>query len=126
MTPAGYSHLFAAALIGVASAAQAQGGVATRHNHDGTYAVNIVTRQGSCARTFHTRILVSGGRVTSAGATPMNVSGHINPHGNVHLTFNCFRQVATATGRLARGTGSGTWSSTTMRCAGSWRATRRS
>jgi hypothetical protein len=123
MTPAGYSGL-AAALIGVASAAHAQGGIATRQNHDGIYAVDIVTRQGSCDRDYHWLIAVSGGRVSSAWDAPMEASGQISRRGIVRLAFQRFGQVATVTGKLARGSGSGTWSSPTMLCAGSWRATR--
>ena len=123
MTPAGYSGL-AAVLIGIASAAHAQGGVATRQNHDGIYAVDIVTRQGSCDRDYHWLIAVSGGRVSSAGDTLMEASGQISRRGIVALAFQRFGQVATVTGKLAMGAGSGTWSSTTMQCAGSWRATR--
>src|SRR3984893_8086366 len=120
MTPAGYSGL-AAVLIGIASAAHAQGGVATRQNHDGIYAVDIVTRQGSCDRDYHWLIAVSGGRVSSPWDTPMEASGQISRRGIVHLAFERFGQVATVTGKLAMGSGSGTWSSTTMQCAGSWR-----
>jgi hypothetical protein len=125
MTPGGCSSL-AAMLMGAAaiSAANAQDGVAMRLNHDGIYAVNIVTRQGSCSRDYHWMIAVSGGRVSSAGDTPMAASGQINQRGIVELAFQRFGQVATVTGTLAMGSGSGTWSSKTMQCAGSWRATR--
>jgi len=40
------------------------------------------------------------------------------------LACQRFGQVATVTGKLAMGSGSGTWSSTTMQCAGSWQANR--
>jgi hypothetical protein len=125
MTPGRCSSL-AAMLMGAAaiSAAHAQDGVAMRLNHDGIYAVNIVTRHGSCSRDYHWMIAVSGGRVSSAGDTPMEASGQINQRGIVDLAFQRFGQVATVTGTLAMGSGSGTWSSTTMQCAGSWRATR--
>jgi hypothetical protein len=98
--------------------------LARRQNHDGIYAVNIVTRQGSCDRDYHWMIAVSGGRVSSVGDTLMEASGQISQRGIVHLAFQRFGQVATATGKLAMGSGSGTWSSPTMQCAGSWRATR--
>jgi hypothetical protein len=124
MTPAGYSFR-AAALIGAASAAHAQGSFATRQNHDGIYAVDVVTRQGSCDRDYRWMIVVSGGRVSSAGDTPMDASGKISRRGIVALAFERFGQIAKVTGKLARGAGSGTWSSTTMQCAGTWRATRR-
>jgi hypothetical protein len=125
MTSAGYSRL-AAVLMGAASigAAHAQGGLAIRQNHDGIYAVDITTRRGSCDRDYHWLIAVSGGRVSSAGDTLMEASGKISRRGIVALAFHRFGQVATVTGKLAMGAGSGTWSSTTMRCAGSWRATR--
>ncbi len=125
MTPAGYSRFPAAALIGVFSVTHAQGGLAARQNHDGIYAVDIVTRQGSCDRGYRWLIAVSGGRVSSAGDTLMEASGQISRSGIVHLAFQRLGQVATVTGKLTRGTGSGTWSSPTMQCAGSWRATRR-
>jgi hypothetical protein len=125
MMPGGYSSL-AAMLMGAAaiSAAHAQDRVAMRLNHDGIYAVNIVTQQGSCNRDYHWMIAVSGGRVSSAGNTPMEASGEISQRGIVDLAFQRFGQVATVTGTLAKGSGSGTWSSKTMQCAGSWRATR--
>jgi hypothetical protein len=128
MTPAGYSRLFAATLISAASihAASARSKVAPamNYNHDGVYAVHIVTRQGSCDRDSHWLIAVSGGRVSSAWDAPMEASGRISRLGIVHLAFQRFGQVATVTGKLAMGSGSGTWSSPTMQCAGSWRATR--
>jgi hypothetical protein len=125
MTSPRYSGL-AAVLMGAAAinAAHAQGGFAMRLNHDGIYAVDIVTRQGSCDRDYHWMIAVSGGRISSAGDTPMSASGEISRRGIVDLAFQRLGQVATVTGKLARGSGSGTWSSTTMQCAGSWRATR--
>ena len=124
MRPAGYSRLFAATLIGVASAAQAQGGFARRQNHVGVYAVDVVTRRGSCDRDYRWLIAVSGGRISSPWDTPMEASGQISRRGIVHLAFQRFGQVATVAGKLAMGSGSGTWSSPTMQCAGSWRATR--
>lgn len=127
MTPAKNSFLAAAALIGAAaiSAAHAQSSFAMLENRDGIYNVDIVTRQGSCDRDYHWLIAVSDGRVSSAGNSLMEASGHISPRGIVNLAFEGYGQVAKVTGRLAKGAGSGTWSSTTMQCAGSWRATRR-
>ncbi|MGH6843045.1 MAG: hypothetical protein ACREDV_13335 [Methylocella sp.] len=126
MTPAKNSLLAAAALIGAsaANAAHAQSGVTAGQNHDGIYAVNIVTRQGSCGRNYHWQIAVSGGKISSAWDAPMEASGQISPRGIVRLAFQRFGQVARVTGTLAKGAGSGTWSSPTLQCAGSWRATR--
>jgi hypothetical protein len=126
MTPAGYSRFFAAVLMGAASinVANAQEALAAAQNPDGIYAVYITTRQGDCDKAYHWMISVSGGRVTSAGDTPMEASGRVNGGGAVDLAFQRMGQVATVTGRLAKGYGSGTWSSSTMGCTGSWRALR--
>jgi len=122
MARAGYQSL-AAVLMGAAAlnAAHAQGRFAT----DGIYAVDIVTRHGSCDRGYHWMIAVSGGRVSSAGDALMNASGRISRRGIVALAFERFGEIATAIGKLSQGKGSGIWSSPTLQCAGSWRATRR-
>jgi hypothetical protein len=121
MTTARYSRLFAAVLTGAASMNAAS---AATQNPDGLYAVDISTRQGDCDRAYHWMISVSGGRVNSVGATPMVASGQISGSGTVDLAFRRLGQVAIVTGRFASGYGSGTWSSSTMQCAGSWRAVR--
>jgi hypothetical protein len=99
---------------------------AATQNPDGIYAVDISTRQGDCDKAYHWLISVSDGRVNSVGATPMAASGQISGSGTVNLAFRRFGQVAMVTGRFASGYGSGTWSSPTMQCAGSWRAVRQS
>ena len=107
------------------NAANAPVASAATQNPEGIYAVDISTRQGDCDKAYHWMISVSGGRISSAGNTPMVASGEINRRGIVHLAFERFGQIAKVTGKLARGEGSGTWSSTTMQCAGTWRATER-
>lgn len=126
MTPAGYSRFFTAVLMGAASitAANAQAELASTQNPDGIYAVYITTQHGGCDKSYYWKISVSGGRVSSAGDTPMAASGQISQRGIVALAFQRLGQVATVTGRLAKGFGSGTWSSATMQCGGSWRALR--
>jgi hypothetical protein len=126
MTPAGHSRLFAAVLMGAASinAAKSQVAFATTQDHDGIYAVDITTRQGDCDKAYHWKISVSGGHISSAGDTPMEASGQISGRGIVDFAFRRVGQVATVTGTLVRGAGSGTWSSPTMGCTGSWRALR--
>jgi hypothetical protein len=91
------------------------------HAQDGIYAVDITTRQGDCGSAYHLTISVSGGHVTAVGDTPIETSGQINRRGIVDLMF---RRVVHVTGRLAAGSGSGTWSFPSLQCAGSWRAIR--
>jgi hypothetical protein len=94
------------------------------HAEDGVYAADITTLQGDCNSAYHLTISVSGGHVTAVGDTPIESSGQINQRGIVDLTFRGMDKVAHATGRLADGSGSGTWSSPYLQCAGSWRAVR--
>ena len=129
MTLATFSRLSVAAVAGLVSATTVQAEnsltpVAAKGN-DGIYAVNVATRRGDCDKGYNWLILVSGGRVSSAGDTPMEASGLINSRGAVNLLFRGFGQVAKVTGRVASGAGTGTWSSATMQCSGSWRAIRR-
>jgi hypothetical protein len=127
MTAAKYSRLAAAALVGTVFGAWAGEGftAANTNGNDGTYTVNIVTHQGGCDRSYQWTILVAGGRVSSAGEAPMEASGQINSSGGVKLRFQRFGDVADVSGSLAKGAGSGTWTSPTLQCSGSWRATRR-
>jgi hypothetical protein len=121
--------LAAAAFIGgvVATAARADSGLTgvRLKGSDGIYSIKVTTHRGDCTKHYKWMILVSGGRVSSVGGTPMDVSGQISSRGVVALQFERFGQVAKVTGKVAKGFGSGTWSSPTLQCSGSWRATRR-
>jgi hypothetical protein len=129
MTPAICSRLAAAALMGAvsANAARAENGLTgiSLKGDDGIYLVNVMTHRGDCDKDYKWMIMVSSGRVSSAGDAPMDASGQINSRGVVTLRFERFGQVANVTGRVVKGSGSGTWNSPTLQCSGSWRATRR-
>lgn len=124
-------------LVGAAAAASllpplgAAHGQANPHltrpaTHDGIYAVQIVTEKGACDRSYLWTIAIAGGRVSSTGSTPLAASGQIDPQGIVSLAFRGFNEVAHVVGRLNGSRGSGTWSSPTMACAGTWHALRQS
>jgi hypothetical protein len=122
-----YARVSTAALIGASllpwiDIAQAQRrSFEAQHGQDGVYAVDIKARQGECASAYHLTISVSGGHVTAVGDTPIEASGQINRRGIVDLTF---RRVVHVTGRLAAGSGSGTWSFPSLQCTGFWHAIR--
>jgi hypothetical protein len=92
--------------------------------HDGVYAVEILTLRGGCDRVYRWTINVAAGRVTSPADGFMQASGQINRSGVVSLAFRRDEQFAKVAGRVDGRTGSGTWSSPTLQCAGSWSATR--
>jgi hypothetical protein len=124
-----FCRLFAAALAAASAtpgAASATSSGPGGGDHDGVYAVDVLTRQGSCDRSYRWTIAVSGGRVRSTGDAPMQASGNIDKNGIVSLAFRRDNDIARAAGRVKGSSGSGTWSSPTMQCAGSWRAVRQS
>jgi hypothetical protein len=126
-----YSHLFTAMLAtaGVPlamTAADAQQKITAIavEDHDGVYSVDIVTEQGACDRAYHWTIAVNGGRVSSSSDAVMQATGHIDRRGVVSLAFRRDNNVAHVAGKVKGKSGSGTWSSPTMQCGGSWRAAR--
>jgi hypothetical protein len=88
-------------------------------NHDGVYSVEILTLRGACDRVYHWTISVAAGRITSPADGFMPAAGQINPRGVVSLAFRRDEQVANVAGKVDGRTGSGTWSSPTLQCAGS-------
>jgi hypothetical protein len=120
--------------VALVAAANCAGGInsasaqvtAAVKNHDGVYAVDIVTQQDACDRAYHWTIAVSGGRISSAADALMQASDQIDGRGNVSLAFRRDSTVAHVAGRVKGCAGSGTWSSPTMQCGGSWSAMRQS
>lgn len=131
MTLVRYSHFCVAGVAAASCAAgitAASAQFATRttaaENHDGVYAVDILTRQGACDHAYHWTIAVSDGRVSSAADALMQASGQIDRRGHVSLAFRHDNNVAHVAGMVKGNAGSGTWSSPTMQCGGSWSAAR--
>lgn len=115
--------LCAAGFLAAASSGQAQ--VKAAKNHDGVYGVDIFTQEGSCDRSYHWTIQVADGRVSGTDVM-VQASGRIDPNGAVSLAFRRYNNVAHVAGSVNGNSGSGTWSSPTMQCGGSWRAARQS
>jgi hypothetical protein len=130
MTSVRRHRLFTAALATAcliappASNAAQKSPAAGPKSHDGVYVVEVQTRQGSCDRAYRWTISVAGGRVSAPRDAMMQALGQISPKGSVSLTFRRDQHVARASGRVDGRSGSGTWVSPTLQCAGSWRAAR--
>ncbi len=99
---------------------------ASRNVHDGVYAVDITTARGGCDKTYRWTIVVVEGRANSPADGMMQATGKIDDRGVVSLIFRGNAHVATASGQMRDKTASGAWSSPTLKCAGSWSATRES
>ncbi len=113
----------AAACIGGSTASDA--GRTPRVRPDGVYAVEIFTLRGSCDRVSYFTVSIAGGRIATSADAFVQSSGGVSANGVVSLAFRGGNDVGNAVGRVDGRSGSGTWSSSTMRCAGSWRAARR-
>jgi hypothetical protein len=111
------SAMFASALAPAVAAPRAA-------NYDGNYSVEVITDVGSCDKSYRWAVQVEDGKVHSAANMLMEASGRIDRTGLVQLAFHRDTQVAHVAGYMKGSTGSGTWSSPTMRCGGRWRAER--
>lgn len=132
MRSAGHAGFAAAALawasfsVGIeATDAQAKPPLPS-HNHDGIYAVRVVTQHGSCHTFYNTKIAVSSGQVHATGHALLRASGHIGQGGAVSVTLRLLHHAAHFAGFMRRHSGSGKWSSASLACRGYWRATRQS
>jgi hypothetical protein len=121
------SVLFAAALLAAPSwtapAASAAPGVS---QFDGNWSVSIVTDSGECDRGYRYALRIAGGKIYYDNPS-FDISGQVNPGGQVRVVVRAGSQAAVGTGRLSRDYGTGTWSgqSATSRCSGHWEAERR-
>ncbi len=91
---------------------------------DGSYSVEIVTQDGSCANT-HWTVAVAHGQIASITPNNSNItaSGLIEDDGTVSMTFRGGKgDVAHVGGTVKGDKGNGAWSSPTLLCGGVWRA----
>jgi hypothetical protein len=114
---------FLAVPFWVAAAAAAAPAVA---QFDGTWSVSIVTDSGECDRGYRYALHIANGKISYDNPS-FDISGQVNPRGQVRVVVKAGSQQAIGIGRLSRDYGVGTWSggSPTSQCAGHWEAERR-
>ena len=121
---------FGAIALGASdSAAQTKFAAKAKAPFDGAWAVTIMTEKGSCDPAYRYAVLVSDGKVVSDARDStgtINVSGKIDPEGNVSVAVRRGQQHAEGTGKLSEAGGTGTWSgkSQSSACTGRWEARR--
>jgi hypothetical protein len=121
------SVLFAVVLLAAPSwtapAASAAPGVS---QFDGNWSVSIITDSGECDRGYRYALRIAGGKIYYDNPS-FDISGQVNPGGQVRVVVKAGSQVAVGTGRLSRDYGTGTWSgqSPSSHCSGHWEAERR-
>src|SRR4051812_14209556 len=107
---------FGAGLIVSSSALAGPGGF------DGTWSVHLVADGGACGSGSSHTLMVENGSVRGSGVT---VSGHVAPTGSVTLALQKGLVQGSASGKLSRASGSGSWTVLSLGCSGRWTAQRR-
>lgn len=113
-----FAALAVTAVPSTADAARASGA------YNGTWNVVFATTRGNCSSGYSVPFQVMGSRVSSAGGG--RVSGSVSRGGLVAVNVSVGASKASGGGRLARTSGTGSWSGiiTGDRCSGTWQATR--
>ena len=94
---------------------------------DGAWSVVINTHSGPCDPQYRFGVHIIDGNIVHEGGGVANVQGEVAPNGSVWVHVSAAGQAASGQGRLARNSGTGTWSGqgSAASCAGSWQAVRR-
>lgn len=92
--------------------------------YDGVYSIEITTTAGSCAKTYHGTVTITGGHISAISDPGASAAGLVEDDGTVSLMFRENGQIVNVGGRLSGRRGRGPWSSPTAECGGWWRAER--
>ena len=127
MTPARFLTNGVAAAAITAAAALTSVPSASAATFDGSWSVLIVTQRGPCDSAYRYGLSIQNGVVFYQGSAPVNVSGRVSGNGSVHVRVWAGSQSASGSGRLARGSGRGTWRGvgSSGTCSGYWTAEQR-
>jgi len=127
MTPARFFANGVAAAAFAASAALASAPSASAASFDGNWSVLIVTQRGPCDPAYRYGLTIQNGVVFYQGSAAVNVSGRVSGNGSVSVRVWAGSQSASGSGRLARGSGRGTWRGvgSAGTCSGYWTAEQR-
>ena len=118
---------YACALLAAMAAAFGSPGVASAGSpFDGRWSVVIETEHGNCDRAYRYGLLIQNGKVSYAGDSSFDVSGHVVGNGAVHVRVSLGATYADGHGRLGQDNGSGVWTGVGSGvCSGHWFAERR-
>jgi hypothetical protein len=91
---------------------------------DGTSAVSVTRKEGSC-QSYTWDIEIAGGRIGTAASTLVKGSGSVSPRGVVSVSFVYGSAAVHAHGNARGSTAHGHWKAPLLGCAGVWQASRR-
>lgn len=110
-------------LVVVVATLQA-GSPATATSRDGSWIAVLTTLAGKCERAFQMRFTARGGDLVTATGSKQSADGAIEPDGTLWLRLKSGRDLYRLQGRMRGASASGTWSSNTRLCGGTWRGSR--
>ncbi|MGQ7792504.1 hypothetical protein ACUN0C_08865 [Faunimonas sp. B44] len=113
---------FRAGAIGIALTLAVPAAPAFAAPFDGTWSVTMSTDSGSCPVRRRAVVTVRDGKVTYAGAERVTADGSVGASGRVDVRFVYEGDRLDARGSVKGSIGSGSWTSPTENCQGSWMA----
>jgi len=115
---------FASLCLVVATVAAAAETASAATTYDGSWALTIYTRRGTCDPTYNFQVEIRNGVISHSNIVRLN--GRVNATGAVRVSVAVPGKFASGSGRLTRRSGSGRWSgrSDNARCSGVWSAQR--
>ncbi len=91
---------------------------------EGNWHLDIVTTVGKCEKHLQAGFAVRNDDVLPDPKSPLRADGAIDPNGSMWARLTQAKDLYRMQGKLGSRTGSGTWSSNTRLCGGSWKASR--
>lgn len=101
---------------------------ATSARFDGSWGIEVQTREGTCDPLYRYYVVIDEGAVrvrSMSGQTAAAPSGQVRSSGQIDTVLGSAQDPVQVRGRLASATGEGTWSAPSRGCAGSWTASKR-
>lgn len=123
MTTQALIRRFAFAVIAVGGIAVSVAPTQAKTGYDGNWSVLIVTEKGDCDRAYRYPISISGGQLSNAGSTIVDITGKVANDGKINVRVSAGAKSALGVGRLSGTSGAGSWDGGA--CAGTWTAERR-
>jgi hypothetical protein len=93
--------------------------------YDGNWSVVIRASGGGECKTTSLPLRISNGSVGYNGYLPASVSGSVRDNGSVRVSVSGGGRSANGSGLLSGNSGSGTWTSPSSECSGTWVASRK-
>jgi hypothetical protein len=91
---------------------------------DGTWAVSVTPKAGSC-QSYTWDIEIAGGQIGTSANTFVKGSGSVSRRGVVSVSFVYGSAAVNAHGSARGSTAHGQWKAPLLGCAGVWQASRR-